>query len=172
MTLPAAPRTLALALLACAAVAACGSAPGTAAPGGRVDWADHAAGTPASDLASLEGVDDAGNGAQANDTIRIVSIDGRQVPSQLLGAKGADAVSLKPGLHDVKLLWVHGANGLDSFTYASMQVETRPNCRYSFHATSGRDSQMVRFDLTRAPLSAAGNQDCGRGMLSDAKVAG
>jgi hypothetical protein len=156
-------------LVACALLAACGTPAGTVKSGGFVEWADHAPETIPADLTILKGVYEYRSGSLANEMIRIVTIDGKQVPGEFAIAEGADAVSLRPGLHDVKLLWVHGQGEMDWFTYATVQVDARPNCIYRFHSTIGVDAKKVRFEVTHAPLTEAGNQACGDGLVGDSK---
>jgi hypothetical protein len=155
--------------IACATLAACSTPAGTVKPDGVVDWADHAPETSAAELSLLKGVDEY---RSANQMIRIVKIDGQAVPGQFAAAEGADAVSLRPGRHEVKLLWVHADGGQDWFTYTNVQVDTRPNCVYRFNSSVSPGGKAVRFDVSDAPLSTAGNQDCGKGLVGVKQVAG
>jgi hypothetical protein len=165
MTVSSISRFLSFAFLGLS-LAACGSLSGN----GLVEWGDHGAGTRAEELTILKGVYAYRNGSLANEMIRIVAIDGRKVPGQFGVAEGADAVSLLPGVHEVKLLWVHGANELDYFVYSTVQLDTRPNCVYSFHSTFGNDSPRVQFAVNDQPTTPRGNQACGKGVLSQKRL--
>jgi hypothetical protein len=139
---------------------------------GVVAWDDHGPETRPVDLAVLKGVYEYRNGSLANEMIRIVAIDGRQVPREFGVAEGADAVMLRPGLHDVKLLWVHGDNYVDHFAYGTVQVDTQANCLYRFHSAFGNPEAEVRFDVTFVPTTPGGNQQCGRGAVSQKHLEG
>jgi hypothetical protein len=154
---------------ACILLAACGTPAGTVKSGGVVEWADHAPETVPADLSILKGIYEYRSGSLANEMIRIVSIDGRKVPGQFAVAEGADALSLRPGVHEAKLLWVHAEGELDWYTYATVQVDARPNCIYRFHSSLGLEHKAVQFVVTDAPLTGVGNQACGQGLIGESK---
>lgn len=115
----------------------------------------------------LKGVYEYRKGSVANESIRIVTIDGQKVPRQFGVAEGANIVSLLPGRHDVKVFYVHGSGELDYYTYSTMTIDVMPNCIYQFYSKISINKKDIFFSVTPSPASQAGNQDCGVGVFEE-----
>ncbi len=145
-------------------VAAVMSLVGCANKGGYVQMHGEAS-LPPSDLSILKGVYEYRNGSEANETIRIVQVNGGKVPSQFGVAEGANIVSLLPGQHDVKVLWVHARGEMNYYTYSTLRIDARPNCIYQFYSKIAVLRQEVYLGAISSPATKVGNQNCGSGIL-------
>lgn len=109
------------------------------------------------------------NGSLANEMIRIVEVDGVKVPGQWFVAEGADKVSLRPGFYQLKLLYVHGHDIIDFYSYTTIPVQLRANCTYQVIANWSSAEKQVMFSLVGKPSSSSGNMDCGGGIKPEEK---
>lgn len=123
------------------------------------------ASVPPTELAILKGVYEYRNGSSANETIRIVQVDGRKVPGEFGVAEGANIVTLIPGEYDVKLLWVHASGVMDLYTYSTKRMAVRPNCIYQFYSEIFPGKKQVNIEVLSSPATKVGNQNCGGGLI-------
>lgn len=139
---------------------------GCANKGGYVQMYKGAA-LPPVQVGFLKGVYEYRKGSAANETIRIVSIDGLPVPRQFGVAEGANLVSILPGQYDVKLFYVHASNIMDYYTYSTLRINVQPNCIYQFYSKLSVNKKDIFFSVMPSPASQAGNQDCGFGVVAE-----
>jgi len=115
---------------------------------------------PAAQVGMIKGHNNYRKGSIANDMIRIIAIDEKEVPSQFGVAEGADAVSVMPGLHSIKILYVSGYSEVDFYSYRTVQIDVKPGCGYELTAHMTMPTQMVGFDVLPAPLTLTNSPDC------------
>lgn len=108
----------------------------------------------------IKGVYGYRDGSLANEMVRIVEVNGHKVPHQWGVAEGADKISLLPGTYTVKILWVHGRESIDYYTYGTLKIVAKPNCTYNIHSKVSVKNQDVYFGVISMPSMAEGNQDC------------
>lgn len=100
------------------------------------------------------------NGSIANEMTRIVEINGERVPKQWFVAEGANTVSLLPGYYEIKILYVHGFNIIDYYTYITLPVVLEPNCTYKIITEWSSSSTSVGVDLVSKPSSEGSDATC------------
>lgn len=120
---------------------------------------------PPTEIGFVKGIYEYRNGSSANETIRIVSVDGQKVPNQFMVAEGANIVSLPPGTHDIKVLWVHAFDVVDFYTFETLTIQVMQNCVYQIYSKIGITRKDVEFQIVPSPASMAGNQNCGDGLI-------
>ena len=120
---------------------------------------------PLTDIGFVKGTYEYRNGSTANETIRIVQVDGIKVPHQYGVAEGANIVSLQAGEHDIKAFWVHASGEIDLYTYSTFRIDIRPNCTYQFYSKIAVAKKEVYLDVLASPNAKYGNQDCGSGVI-------
>ncbi len=117
--------------------------------------------------AMIKGVYGYRNGSLANEMVRIVEVNGRKVPHEWGVAEGANMVSVLPGTYMVKILWVHGYESIDYYTYDTLKIVAKPNCTYNIHSKVSVKNKDVPFGLISMPSMEGGNQDCEQPMEFD-----
>lgn len=118
----------------------------------------------------LKGVYEYRKGSEANETIRIVAIDGAKVPRQFGVAEGANVVSVLPGQYNVKIFYVHAMGVMDFYTYTTLRVQVLPNCVYQFFSQPSVNGREIHFGVLSSPASQNSNQACGPGVVKDAQI--
>ena len=146
------------------------AAAGCANKGGYVQFHDGEALHP-SEKAIVQGYYGYRNGSLANEMIRIVAIDGEKVPKQWFVAEGANKVSLLPGYYDLKILYVHGVNIIDYYSYITIPVSLRENCTYQIITSWSSQDRTVLYDLMGKPSVPGGNTDCGMPVIDEEEEA-
>lgn len=107
------------------------------------------------------------DGSLANEMTRIVEINGIQLPREWGVAEGANTVSLLPGKYDIKVLYVHGEEHIDYYSYTTIPAILNENCTYKVITSwSSLENTMV-YDLVGKPSTASGNTDCGYPIIPD-----
>ncbi len=142
------------------------AAAGCANKSGYVQFHDGEALHP-SEKAIVQGYYGYRNGSLANEMIRIVAIDGEKVPKQWFVAEGANKVSLLPGYYDLKILYVHGVNIIDYYSYITIPVSLRENCTYQIITSWSSQDRTLLYDLMGKPSVPGGNTDCGMPVLDE-----
>ena len=112
------------------------------------------------------------NGSIANEMIRIVAIDGRKVPKQWFVAEGADKVALLPGYYEMKILYVHGVNIIDYYSYITIPVFLEKNCTYQIVTSWSSADRSMTYDLVGKPSSLPVGSDCGEGIVEEKEGSG
>lgn len=116
--------------------------------------------------AMIQGSNNYRKGALANEMIRIVAVDGVEVPRQWGVGEGANSVSILPGFHIIKVFYVHGSpNGIDYYTYDSLSIRAVANCTYQVISRTDSKTESMSFSLIGYPSSKANDQDCGQGIV-------
>ncbi|MBC7750638.1 MAG: hypothetical protein H7Z73_02815 [Candidatus Saccharibacteria bacterium] len=108
----------------------------------------------------IKGVYGYRDGSLANEMVRIVEVNGRKVPHQWGVAEGANMVSVLPGTYTVKVLWVHGYQSIDYYSYDTLKIVAKPNCTYNIHSKISVKNQDVYFGVISFPSMEIGNQNC------------
>lgn len=115
---------------------------------------------PPSEKAIVEGHYGYRNGSIANEMTRIVEINGEKVPRQWFVAEGANTVSVLPGYYELKILYVHGMNLIDYYSYVTIPVMLQPNCTYKIVTEWSSSSRGVGIDLIGKPSSTDSGGAC------------
>ena len=100
------------------------------------------------------------DGTIANEMTRIVEIDGKKIPKQWGVAEGANKVSLLPGYHEIKILYVHGVNSIDYYAYTKFPAIFQENCTYKIYTKWSSYDKSINFDLVGTPSSADLQASC------------
>lgn len=74
--------------------------------------------------------------AQSNEMIRIVEVNGKSVPNQRGVAPGAEAVTLLPGIHLIRIMYLVALDYKNFYLYHELPVNVQANCHYQIVALS------------------------------------
>ncbi len=121
---------------------------------------------PPTQKAMIQGSNNYRRGALANEMIRIVAVDGVEVPRQWGVGEGANSVSVLPGFHIVKVFYVHGSpNGIDYYIYDSVTVRAVANCTYQIVSYTDSKTNAMGFSFIGFPSSQSADTECGQGIV-------
>ncbi|WP_026469886.1 hypothetical protein [Alkanindiges illinoisensis] len=121
---------------------------------------------PPTQKSTIQGSNNYRRGTLANEMIRIVAVDGVDVPRQWGVGEGANSVALLPGFHIVKIFYVHGSpEGIDYYTYDSVPIQAVANCTYQIVAYTSSKNNAMGFSFIGYSSSQANDQDCGQGVV-------
>lgn len=89
------------------------------------------------------------NELKSNEMIRILEVNGKAVPNQRGVAPGAEAVTLLPGKHIIRIMYVVSVNYWNFTTYHNLTLNLQENCHYQIVAliSSGSESPKSFDDL-------------------------
>lgn len=78
---------------------------------------------------------------KSNEMIRIIEVSGKAVPNQRGVAPGAEAVTLLPGKHIVRIMYVVSVNHWNFTTYRNLTLNLQENCNYQIVALISSGSE-------------------------------
>lgn len=112
--------------------------------------------------------------AQSNEMIRIIEVNGKSVPNQRGVAPGAEAVTLRPGVYLIRIMYLVALDYKSFYFYHELPVNVQANCHYQIVALSTMQTPTpqstedidIRFHLQGMAINSQLRTNCSNAELS------